>query len=80
MNSTFESASDFDQDISTWIPSSVINANNMFKNATSYNQDLSGLYFSSVTSEPTSFSTGASSWALPKPQYNNGGVPTTITT
>jgi prepilin-type N-terminal cleavage/methylation domain-containing protein len=64
------SATIFNQNISGWDVSKVTNMNQMFQGATSFNQDLSRWNVSSVTSKPpTDFSTGATSWTLPKPTW-----------
>jgi len=42
----------------------------MFENATSYNQDLSSWNVANVTF-CSGFSTGATSWTLPKPNFTN---------
>ncbi|MEE2904990.1 MAG: BspA family leucine-rich repeat surface protein [Gemmatimonadota bacterium] len=57
------------QDISSWDVSSVTYMHSMFQNATSFNQDLSGWCVSLVTSEPTNFDTGATSWVLARPVW-----------
>lgn len=57
----------FNQDISGWDTSNVTSMFGVFQNNAVFNQDLSGWCVSNIASEPYTFSTGASSWTLPKP-------------
>ena len=59
----------FNQDISGWNTSSATKAFQTFYQATSFNQDLSEWCVRGLPSEPTDFSTGATSWTLPKPVW-----------
>jgi len=45
----FSCATDFNQDISNWVTSSVTNMRDMFNESTSFNQDISNWDTSSVT-------------------------------
>lgn len=79
MNSMFYGCSSFNGDLSGWDTSSVTNMSYMFYNCSNFNQDLSGWCVSNIPSAPSSFSVGATSWALPKPiwgtcpQEDSGG-------
>jgi len=46
----------------------------MFYGAITFNKDLSGWCVSLMSSEPSDFSTGASSWTEPQPSW--GSCPT----
>lgn len=67
--------SQFNQDISSWNVTGVImkmygtGFDTMFYNNKVFNQDLSSWCVSAITSIPTQFSTGATSWTLPKPNW-----------
>lgn len=77
MNSMFKGANNFNQNISNWDVSRVLNAINMvsmFQNASSFNQNLSSWDVYTITSEPTDFDTGATSWTLPRPIWGTHGV------
>lgn len=81
MNSMFESATAFNIDISSWNVVTVSSMNSMFKNASAFNRNLSGWCVINIASEPTDFSTGASSWTLAKPIWGtcpNSNTPTSI--
>jgi hypothetical protein len=47
----------------------------MFRNASTFNRDLSGWCVSSITSQPSNFATGATSWLLPKPVWGTCPAP-----
>ena len=66
----FSRAESFNQDISNWNTLRVIDMRAMFYNAKSFNQDLSSWDVERVGS-CASFSNGASSWTLPKPNFTN---------
>ena len=69
MDTMFLGCFNFNQDISGWNTQSVISADNQFGQASSFNQDLSEWCVRGLPSEPTDFSTGASSWTLSKPVW-----------
>jgi surface protein len=60
----------FDQDISNWDVSNVIDMTNMFIFASYFNQDLSSWNISNVT-ECSGFSYEASAWTLNQPIFTN---------
>jgi surface protein len=68
MNVMFRNTSSFNQPLNNWNTSNVENMQNMFRDAVSYNQDLSSWDVSKVTNS-SSFSLGATSWVLPKPNF-----------
>jgi surface protein len=81
MNGMFQDAISFNQPLGSWDVSKVlvmgfvrahVNGYNggMFNGATSFNQDLSAWSVSNVT-ECDGFSTDATSWTLPKPNFTN---------
>ena len=49
MSSIFRGASSFNQDLSEWDVSNVVNIKNAFCSASSFNQDVSGWDVSNVT-------------------------------
>lgn len=59
----------FNNNIIGWNVHSAANMDNMFYNSPSFNQNLSSWYVPLIGSTPTDFSTGASAWVLPKPQW-----------
>lgn len=65
--------SNYNGNNSEWNMVSAENLNGMYFLASRYNQDLSGWYVVNFSSEPTNFSTGASSWKLPKPVWGTEG-------
>jgi surface protein len=69
MSNMFNSTNVFDQNISNWNVSGATNMDNMFFGAFVFNQDLSTWCLPLIPSEPTGFSTGASSWSLPQPLW-----------
>ena len=70
MENLFQYHPDFNQDISSWDVSNVTNMSNMFKDAAAFNQDLSSWSVDGVT-ECEGFSSGATSWTVPKPNLPN---------
>jgi surface protein len=87
MRYMFYNASAFNQDISSWDVSKVgtpedpsdpfsvsFKPDNMFNGATSFNQDLSNWVFGHGSPDPSSFSTGATSWTNTawRPFMNDG--------
>lgn len=68
MRRMFRGSSSFNQDIRSWDISQVTVLSGTFQNATSFNQDLSSWDVTNV-SLSNDFSTGASSWTLPKPNF-----------
>ena len=69
MNAMFFDADKFNRPIGDWDTSNVTNMREMFLDAANFNQDLSAWNVVNVTNY-TSFSLGASSWTLPKPNFN----------
>ncbi|WP_352309079.1 BspA family leucine-rich repeat surface protein [Psychrobacter sp. W2-37-MNA-CIBAN-0211] len=75
----FYEASLFNQNISMWNVSHILNMNGMFYGNTLYNQDLSPWCVANLPFGAESFSEGAVSWTLPKPNWGTcprgeGGV------
>ena len=67
MNSTFQSASAFNQDLSMWDTSNVTNINSMFNAARNFNQNIGSWNLSKVTNMGGMFDTATS--------FNNGDSP-----
>lgn len=61
----------FNQDISMWDVSNVINMENMFEAASTFNQDLSSWCVTNITTKPIYFDEGATSWTLTKPIWGS---------
>ena len=74
MNQMFEDTTAFNQDISSWNVSSVTVMTRMFQNASAFNQALCAWNVSHISTEPTNFATGASSWSSSKPNWGTNGV------
>lgn len=55
----FDHYTNFNQNLSTWNVSNVINMNSMFSNCTNFNSNLSGWCVTNITSEPSGFSVGS---------------------
>jgi hypothetical protein len=69
MAAMFQGAPAFNQDIGGWDVSNIVDMRGMFWNASSFNRDLSGWCVSLISSKPTTFDTGATSWVLPRPVW-----------
>ena len=66
----FESAYDFNTDISSCDVSSVVDVKRMFRNATAFNQDLSSWNVENVVTCPQVFD-NTDAWTEPKPNFTN---------
>jgi len=72
MNGTFRGNSAFNQDISSWDVSNVADVRFMFNTATAFNQDLSSWQVNGIYAIYCDyFSTNATAWTLPKPNFTN---------
>ena len=69
MSQMFYYQEEFNQNISDWNTQNVVNMANMLNNAKLFNQDLSSWNVDKVTSYGC-FECAASSWVLPKPNFN----------
>ena len=70
MIGVFHRANSFNQDISSWDVSNVQKMSDMFNTAKVFNQDISSWDVSNVT-DCEGFSTGATAWTEPKPNFTN---------
>ena len=59
MDSAFENASTFNQDLSKWDVSAVVSMNNFLHNAAAFSHDLSTWCVGQILSEPTNFAEGS---------------------
>jgi hypothetical protein len=73
-----DAASINDPNIALWDVSNVTEMTAMFYNSLSFNQNLSGWCVSNISSEPSGFTQGATSWTRPRPTW--GTCPVRITT
>lgn len=77
----FDGAYSFNQDISMWDVSNVVNMDYMFNNASKFNQDLSEWCVSLIPKKPNNFDLSTADWTLPKPVWGtcprreDGSVP-----
>lgn len=69
MYGMFNDCNVFNSDISTWDVSHVTDMRYMFRNCSAFNSDLSGWCVSKISSRPSDFDGGASSWTLPRPVW-----------
>jgi len=70
MNNMFKNDLSFNQNIGSWDVSNVTDMIGMFYQATSFNQNLSNWVVTNVTNCQT-FSSGATDWTKPKPNFTN---------
>ena len=73
MQQVFNTAINFNQDISGWDTSNVTDMGSMFNNntlnPTQFNQDLSGWCVPLIAFTPSNFDTNNTSWVLPRPVW-----------
>ena len=79
MYAMFNSADDFNQDISGWNVTNVSNMNAMFNSANDFNQDLTGWCVSNISSEPSDFSTSSALTNSNKPSVGTCAPSVTLT-
>ena len=65
----FYNATSFNQDISSWDVSKVIDMYTMFSGASAFDQDLSQWCVSEIASLPYEFDLNAINWTLPRPVW-----------
>ena len=70
MSLMFNSGISFNQDISNWNASNVTDMSYMFFGTDVFNQDLSSWDVSNVM-DCQNFSSAATAWTLPKPNFTN---------
>jgi len=67
MRYMFTYCNNFNQDISSWDVSSVLDMGYMFNQCFVFNQDLSTWCVQNIPSIPSNFDVGATLWILPRP-------------